>query len=193
MIRGIIFDCFGVLCHGSLDYFLSRAKTDDVREKIIDTNHAADYGYVSHDEYISTIAGLLNCTHQQVSDTIDVQHVRNESVFEFAQSLRGSYSLGLLSNVGSGIIEQLFTPDELANLFDAVIISGEVGMVKPYPEIFHLTSQKLGLQTNECIMIDDLSANISGALNAGMQGIKFESLPQMKSELRSLLLSEAGN
>jgi HAD superfamily hydrolase (TIGR01549 family) len=187
MIRGIIFDCFGVLCQGSLNHFLGRAKTPAIREKIVDTNHAADYGYITRDEYVTTIAELLSISLQEVDTIIAKQHIRNEPVFDLARELHPSYTLGLLSNVGSGIIERLFTPEELSDFFTAVVISGEVGMVKPYPEIFQLTAQRMGLRPDECIVIDDMLENIAGAERAGMQGVVFGSLTQTTTELRRLL------
>ncbi len=59
---------------------------------------------------------------------------------------------------------------ELA-LFNAVIMSNEVGLLKPNPAIFQLCLQQLGIPPNQAIFIDDLPANINGARAIGMAGI----------------------
>jgi putative hydrolase of the HAD superfamily len=56
-------------------------------------------------------------------------------------------------------------------LFDVVVISGEVGMRKPEPEIFRLTADKLGLACEQCVFVDDLMPNIRGAMAVGMCGV----------------------
>lgn len=188
MIRGIIFDCFGVLCQGSLDYLVSKA-SDEARAAVIDTNHAADRGYLTHEEYVETMAQLLDMSTDEIRDVIRRYHVRNEPMFELARSLKPHYKLALLSNVGDGVISELFTPDELTNLFDTVVLSGEVSMVKPYPEIYELTAARLGLPPEDCLMIDDIPRNVDGAEAVGMQGIVCGSVGQLRRELPALLES----
>jgi HAD superfamily hydrolase (TIGR01509 family) len=186
MIRGIIFDCFGVLCQGSLDYFVSQA-TPEVRQEVIDANRSADYGYIDHDEYIAIIATLLNKSPEELEEVVRKFHVRNEPMFDIVRSLKPQYKVGLLSNVGDNVIEHLLSEDELTNVFDAVVLSGQVGMVKPNPNIFELTAAKLGLLPEECVMIDDIPRNIQGAKAIGMKGIVCSSPTQVQLELTKLL------
>lgn len=185
MIRGIIFDCFGVLCQGSLDYMVAQA-SPETRQEVVDVNHAADQGYLTRQEYIDAVAPLLAISPDAVEAIIKTRHVRVEPAFTLARSLKADYKLGMLSNVGDGIIDQLFTSDELASLFDTVVLSGEVGMVKPYPEIYELTARRLGLQPEECVMIDDLPRNIEGATLVGMKGVVFGDSVQCRRELEAL-------
>ncbi len=56
-------------------------------------------------------------------------------------------------------------------LFDEIVISGEVGLHKPGPEIFELTLSKIGLPASECVFVDDLRENIEGAEALGITGI----------------------
>lgn len=188
MIRGIIFDCFGVLCQGSLDYFVSNAPADK-RQNVIDTNHAADRGFIDHDEYVAAMASFLDVPTDEILRIMRVQHIRMEPVIEFARSLKPPYKLGLLSNVGGGVINALFTQEELTDLFDAVVLSGEVGMAKPYQEIFELTAERLGLRPDECLMIDDIPRNVEGAELAGMTGVVFGSLGQLRHDIEQLGLT----
>jgi HAD superfamily hydrolase (TIGR01509 family) len=85
--------------------------------------------------------------------------------------LRRSRAAGLrtalLSNSwGDHYPEQLWQ-----GIFDAVVISGRVGMRKPEPEIFRYTAERLGLPTTACVMVDDLPHNVSGAVAVGMVGV----------------------
>ncbi len=56
-------------------------------------------------------------------------------------------------------------------LFDAVIISGEVGMRKPEEAIFLHAADALGLPPASCVFIDDLEANVAAAAECGMTGL----------------------
>ena len=74
---------------------------------------------------------------------------------------------GLLSNSwGGGYPTELF-----ADMFDAVVISAEVGMRKPEPRIFLHAAGLLGLDPQECVFIDDIQANISAAEQIGFTGV----------------------
>jgi epoxide hydrolase-like predicted phosphatase len=60
----------------------------------------------------------------------------------------------------------------LAELFDQTLISGELGMHKPQPEIFRLAAERLGLKPPSCIFIDDLRENCEGAEAVGMTAVR---------------------
>jgi len=85
--------------------------------------------------------------------------------------LRGTYKTALLSNVSNGLIDTLFTPEELEELFDTVLLSYQEHVVKPNPVIFDLIARKMELSTGECVMIDDLEENCEGAEIAGMESV----------------------
>ncbi|KAB8197576.1 HAD-IA family hydrolase [Nonomuraea phyllanthi] len=72
-------------------------------------------------------------------------------------------------------------------LFDAVVISGEVGMRKPEPRIFHHALGQIGLPGEECVFIDDIEANILAARALGIAGIHHQDANSTITELESLL------
>jgi putative hydrolase of the HAD superfamily len=88
----------------------------------------------------------------------------------------------LLSNSWGGDYER----DDWAGLFDAVVISGEVGMRKPDPEIYRLTARKIGLRPDECVFVDDLAANVRGAVKVGMVGVHHTDVESTVEELEAL-------
>lgn len=185
MIRGIIFDCFGVLYRGSLTHLSELAAPGD-RQAVYDLSHASDYGYISHDEYFRQLGQLVGRAPQEVEDIIRERHIRNDEMIALVRELRATYKVGLLSNVGQGVMDELFSRQEQRELFDAVILSSDVGMVKPHPEIYQYALNQLNLLPEECIMIDDLPTNIEGAQQVGMQGIVFTSCAQLGQALRQL-------
>ena len=70
--------------------------------------------------------------------------------------------------------------------FDDILISGEVGLVKPDPAIFHLLLAKIRRVAEECIFIDDSSANVKSAQGLGFTAIQFHSPEQLEQDLRAL-------
>ena len=100
--------------------------------------------------------------------------------------VRRAHGLGvrtaLLSNSwGDHYPEQLWE-----GLFDAVVISGRVGMRKPEPRIFRHACALVDLPPSACVMVDDLPHNIRGALDVGMIGVLHRSYPETLAELEAL-------
>ncbi len=167
MIRGVIFDCFGVLYGQSLGVLKSMCPPARLNE-LIDANKQVDYGYIDQEQYIATIAEIMTMEQRAVRELLRQEHAPNEELISFVRELSGSYKTGLLSNVGKGGLDGLFSAQELAALFDVVIMSYEEGIIKPAPEIFCLTADRMGLAPHECIMVDDFMANCDGAATAGL-------------------------
>jgi epoxide hydrolase-like predicted phosphatase len=71
-------------------------------------------------------------------------------------------------------------------MFDTVVISGEVGMRKPEPGIFELVLHRIGLPAHECVLIDDMAHNIVAAKQAGLAGIVHRTFAETAAELKAL-------
>ncbi len=173
-VRAVIFDCFGVLYGGSIDALLAMSPKDQV-QVVKDLNKQSDYGFISGDEYVAGLAAALGKTPADILEILRQHHVRNEPLVEYVRSLNGSRRLGLLSNVSSGTMDRLFSPDERAELFDVVVLSYEESIAKPNPEIFTLIAERLGVPAGECVMVDDRAENCEGAEIAGMQSVQHSS------------------
>lgn len=117
----------------------------------------------------------------------DARGRRHEDVVNFVRQTRTSHKTAMLSNVSRQFVDSLFSRQESAKLFDAAVISGEIGLAKPNELVYELTATKLGLLPEECVMIDDSEANVDGARRAGMQGILYATLKQCQTELHELL------
>ena len=75
----------------------------------------------------------------------------------------------------------------LAELFDGVVISGEVGIRKPAPEIYALGAARIGLAPAECVFVDDLAFNLAPAAELGMATVHHRDAGETVLELERLL------
>jgi epoxide hydrolase-like predicted phosphatase len=108
----------------------------------------------------------------------------DEAMLELFRMLRaGDVPTGLLSNSwGFGYPRELF-----AELFDAVVISAEVGMRKPEPRIFLHAAQLLGLPPEACVFIDDIQANVTAAEELGFSGVLHTAAAETADRVAELL------
>jgi putative hydrolase of the HAD superfamily len=91
---------------------------------------------------------------------------------------------GLISNsMGSGSYDRSLFPQ----LFDGVVISGEVGMHKPAPEIILLGAERAGVAPEDCVFVDDLRENCEGAEAVGMTAVLHRGADKTLPELERLL------
>ncbi|MDB5165186.1 MAG: putative (S)-2-haloacid dehalogenase [Candidatus Saccharibacteria bacterium] len=186
MIRALIFDCFGVLYRDNID-MLYELVPFDKRQAVHDVIHACDHGFISRSEYFDAIAELSGKTSDDIRELDKQQHSRNEQLIAYAKELKKDYKIGLLSNIGDETMDQLFPVEERTQLFDAFILSSQVGIIKPAREIFELAAHELGVASEECVMIDDLAKNVEGARMAGMQALLFTNNRQFQSDLQIIL------
>ena len=91
---------------------------------------------------------------------------------------------GLISNSWGGESYQHANIDEL---FDAAVISGEVGLHKPEPEIFKLGAERIGVPAEHCAFVDDLRENCAGAEAVGMTAVLHRGADKTLPELERLL------
>jgi putative hydrolase of the HAD superfamily len=90
----------------------------------------------------------------------------------------------LVSNsMGSGRYDRESFPE----LFDAVVISGEVGIHKPQPGIYSLAAERLALAHEDCVFVDDLRENCEGAEALGMTAVLHRGADRTLPELERLL------
>jgi 2-haloacid dehalogenase len=72
---------------------------------------------------------------------------------------------------------------EFFGWFQAIVLSGEVGLVKPNPRIYQLLLEKIRRPAEECLLVDDSLKNIDAARQLGFQTIHFRSAAQLESDL----------
>ena len=95
-----------------------------------------------------------------------------------------------LSNWAAETFQRIQPNYPFLELLETIVLSGEVGLIKPDPRIFQLLLERTGRRAGDCLLIDDAPANIAAAA-LGFQTIRFESPEQLRQELvqRGLLSS----
>jgi epoxide hydrolase-like predicted phosphatase len=207
-LKGLIVDYGGVLTSALQETMSAWAETDGI---VIEDFSAAmkdwlgaSYGTEARTNPIHALErGEIEIPHFEerlaehlVSTTGDP--VRAEGLltrmfagFERAEDMVGvvrrvrqsGFKTALLSNSwGLG-----YPRDGWEELFDVTVISGEVGLRKPEPEIYELCARQLGVPPAACIFVDDLAPNVKGAAAVGMVGILHRTYDETVAELEALL------
>jgi epoxide hydrolase-like predicted phosphatase len=96
----------------------------------------------------------------------------------------GGIRTGLLSNSWS---TSHYDRAYLSELFDTVVISADVGLHKPQPEIYLLASKRLEIEPARCVFVDDLRENCAGAEAVGMTAIVHRDVAATVAKLQELL------
>ncbi len=91
---------------------------------------------------------------------------------------------GLVSNSWG---TSIYDPDALEGMFDAIVISGEVGLHKPQPEIYRLAAKRLGVEPDRCVFVDDLRENVRGAEEVVMTAVLHRDADATVNRLEELL------
>jgi epoxide hydrolase-like predicted phosphatase len=109
----------------------------------------------------------------------------DEMLGAVAAAKRAGIRTGLISNSWGEALA--YDRDSFERYFDTWVISHEVGLRKPDPEIYALAVEKLGLPAEDCVFVDDLGGNLKPAAAIGMATIKHthagETIPQLEELL----------
>lgn len=188
MIRAIILDCFGVLYVNPQEHLLAHWLHDHpkAQAQVRDLFAQCDRGFLTQQDVIPRVVEVTGLDEPFVRAHIMEPSIRNTELLDMVMAMKPAIKVGLLSNIGSGAMDGFFSKQEREKLFDAVVLSGEVGMVKPFPGIYELMAQKLSVPAGECVMIDDSEANCAGADAAGMQAIHYGSNHQVIRKIEAL-------
>jgi 2-haloacid dehalogenase len=122
-----------------------------------------------HDHWIDSLGGSLDGTVKILKEL-----------------KQAGYLLYGLSNWSAETFPHARARHDFFDLLDDMVISGEVGHVKPHPEIFQIMLDRIGRPAQECLFIDDSQANIRQAQEMGFVTIHFESPEQLRQRLVEL-------
>lgn len=113
----------------------------------------------------------------------------NEALVAALRGWKGRVALGLISNAWSGLREVLRRLG-LLDLFDVVVISAEVGLLKPDPRIYRLALERLQVPPPMAAFVDDLPENVEAARALGLYGIRFQETEAALRQLQGWLDGE---
>jgi putative hydrolase of the HAD superfamily len=180
-----LFDSFGAFCRreGLAPETVARRFRDDreCRELLI----AFETGRLEEEAFETQFAALLGVAAPQLIDRMFAGS-RPDPVM--AAAVRAARDAGIRTGlVSNSWGTRRYDRALLAEVFDAVVISGEVGMRKPSPQIYHLAAERIGLAPPECVFVDDLPFNLAPAAELGMATVHHVSTGQTVLELERLL------
>lgn len=188
MIRAVIFDCFGVLINGTFDEVYARAGGDPLQDAdfIDELIGSANLGLITQAQMRQQVLAKTGISEDSWQQALVTTQYPSEDLLVYALSLKDRFKIAILSNANLGTLERKFTPEQLA-IFDTVVVSAEVHVMKPDPAIFRLTAEKLGVKPIECIFIDDSQGFCEAAKAVGMQAVCYKNFQQFKTDVELLL------
>jgi epoxide hydrolase-like predicted phosphatase len=110
----------------------------------------------------------------------------DRELLDFIRSLRPRYSVGLISNAWLDLREYI-EEQKFEDAFDHMVISAEVGVMKPEARIYQIALEQAGVSPNEAVFVDDFYENIEGCEKVGIHGIHFKDPEPALEQLKTLL------
>lgn len=145
-------------------------------------------GELTIDQHWQAVGEALGVPFSEMPDIMGrfwSADVVNQELVRLIEELRKGYKIGLLSNAWGDLRQVLTGRIPISHLFDDMVISAEVGMGKPDPRIFRMAVDRLGVQAEEAVFIDDMLANVEAARGIGLNAIHFQNNLQLLAELRN--------
>jgi epoxide hydrolase-like predicted phosphatase len=195
--KGLLVDFGGVLTTNVFESFQAFCAAEGLAPGTVRDRFRADpeaqrllfeleEGRLSEEEFEPLFAAVLGVAEpaQLIDRLFAGMRPDEEMLGAVAAAKRAGVRTGLVSNSwGKGRYDRSRFPE----LFDGTVISGEVGMRKPLPEIYALGAESIGLPPEECVFVDDLPPNLKPAAQLGMATVHHvtaaETIPQLEELL----------
>jgi putative hydrolase of the HAD superfamily len=196
-VKGLLFDYGGVLTTNVFESFRAFCRTEGLEEdrvrklfredpEALDLLRRLETGELDEGTFSGLFGSLLGVReHNGLVDRLFAGMQPEESMFEALRRARAAgIRTGLVSNSwGRGRYDR----DAFPELFDGIVISGEVGLHKPQPEIFLLGAERIGTEPGDCVFVDDLRENCAGAEAVGMTAVLHRGADETLTRLEELL------
>jgi epoxide hydrolase-like predicted phosphatase len=164
---------------------------DDLNRIVFDseTGVRATVGEISSEEHWAFVMQRLKRPASELAairDAFFAGDIVDRTLLDYIRSLRVTYKTGLISNAWSDL-RDFIVREKFDDAFDKLIISAEVGAVKPEPRIFQIALEQFGVSPNEAVFVDDFYPNIEGCEKAGIRGIHFKDPETALQQLKEIL------
>lgn len=197
MIQNILFDMGNVLIHFDRKVFLDRLDVTEeekqqlLREVFLSVEWVQmDRGTLAEPEAeVQICRRLPEHLHPAVHSLVslwDEPMLPVAGMAELVAELKqNGYGIYLLSN--ASIRQHEYWPKIPGwQFFDGKVISADEKIMKPHPDYYRIALERFGLKPEECFFIDDVPANIEGALFCGISGAVFhKDVSLLRSQLRA--------
>ena len=196
-MKGLLVDFGGVLTTNVFDSFKQFCENEGLDPQAVKRLFREDpaalaelrrleKGELTEEEFSEIFGPMLGVSETEgLVDRLFAGMGPDEPMIEAVKTAkRSGIKTGLISNSwGHGRYDR----DAFPEMFDGVVISGEVGLYKPEPEIFHMGAERIGLAPEECVFVDDLKENCEGATAVGMTAVLHRGADSTLPELERLL------
>lgn len=198
----VVFDVGGVLLDWNPRYLYRQliadaAVMEDFLARVCtpDWNHRQDEGRSFADAVAERTAlfpeyAALIAAYDQRWDEM-VQGAIEHTVQVLYQLKERGVRLLALTNFSAEKLPQMLQRYPFFACFEAMVVSGEVGIAKPDPRIFAHLIAVCGLQPSDCLFIDDVPANVAAAQDAGLHAIRFTTAAALTDSLREYGILES--
>ena len=196
-IRAVLFDMGGVIVRTEYQsprqHLAERLgmEYDDLVKIVFDSDsgYQASIGAITVEEHWAWVMKRLKCP---VSEMDAIRHeffagdIIDRTLIDFLRSLRDKYKTGIISNAW-GDLREYIVREKFDDAFDHMIISSEVGTVKPEAKIYQIALEQVGVKPKEMVFVDDFAVNIEGCEKVGIKGILFKDPASALKQLKALL------
>ena len=196
-VRAVLFDLGGVILRtehqAPREHLAERLNmTYEDLDKIVfasETSRLASFGKLSTEQHWAAVVKRLGLTPSEAGQAYAeffAGDIPDQELLDFIRSLRPGHKTGLISN-GWPDLRDYITRSGFLDAFDTLVISAEVGLMKPDLKIYQLALSRLDVQASQSVMVDDTPVNVEAADELGMHGILFESTGQVQHDLEAIL------
>jgi epoxide hydrolase-like predicted phosphatase len=162
--------------------------------------HVDDYriqrGLITLEEHYANLAEALEIPTSRVDSVLDAFFGGDRldlALVDHIRALRQEYTTAVISNYMPVLRDKITNLWQIGDAFDVLVVSSEVGVMKPDPEIYRIALEKTSTPPGQGVFIDDFIENVEGARRAGMRAIHFKAAPQALEDLHDLLDKHRGN
>ncbi len=165
---------------------------EQVRKVYFKYNHLSNAENKIWYEMFNLVLEELSDNQQIKNEIIDLvklnqdKKILNTELINLIHTLKKvGYKIAILSNYTTELRTRL-NNQNIDQLFDEIIISGEIGFQKPDPRAFNILFEVLNLKPNEVIFVDDSEKSLETSKELGYTPILFENIKQFKIDLQNL-------
>ncbi|MEJ0006472.1 MAG: HAD family phosphatase [Steroidobacteraceae bacterium] len=197
-IRNVIMDLGGVMLEWNPDHLLTPFEPEptlraQLRSQVFSHDwHLFDRGRLTEPQLAERLQVSTGQRPDQVARILEAVRgalLEKSETVKLVRALQGhGYDLYCLSNMPVPMYEHLRRQHTFWDVFRGIVISGEIQMMKPEPQIYRHLLERFGLQAQESVFVDDMQVNVDAAKAVGLHAIRFLNAQQCQQDLEQLLI-----
>lgn len=173
---------YRLYCESFLSKYFPNISEEERTKKLDEMEEHVDGGYKDREVYFPEMIDLWNWENhppmQELYDSFNYDFGKHivmlDGAVEVLKEIKNrGYILGCITNGVSSLQNIKLDTAGIRDLFDVVVVSGDIGIYKPDRRIFDYAIQLAGVKNEESLYVGDHPINdIQGALGANMQAVR---------------------